>query len=68
MNQSELKNKDNQMDIILTDLEPKGELRGGPALSSVTDLVIDPRTTATGAVAATNNRGRLIVGVDSVEL
>lgn len=28
--------------IELDDLEPVGEVKGGPALASVTDLIIDP--------------------------
>ena len=28
--------------IGLDDLEPVGEVKGGPALASVTDLIIDP--------------------------
>jgi prepilin-type processing-associated H-X9-DG protein len=28
--------------IEIADLEPVGEVKGGPALASVTDLIIDP--------------------------
>jgi len=52
----------------LSDLEPKCEIKGGPSTPDVPvyKLVLDPRTTDT--MAATNNQGRLIVGVDSAKL
>jgi len=42
MNQSELKNEDNQMDNLLTDLEPIGEVKGGGDVNGdgIKDIII----------------------------
>jgi hypothetical protein len=42
MNQSKLKNNDNQMDILLTDLEPFSEIKGGGDVNGdgIKDIII----------------------------